>query len=583
MNRSRARAVLTALTVVAAFFVMAASASADVTPKIDVQLSNTQLGAHADTTVRLDFDYGGVYPAQYPAPSDYRESVKNMVVDIPPGLIGNPNAIPISERCDPEVFETSICPDSATVGTFTVDIGLQQSPPSGPTSKPLHIVPITTTGTGGMATKLSLIKTDPDVPATIGIYIHPPLGLWTDIRQKIQITPDVNTDLKLRTITLDPIAHILNDIDPPNDFVADLTINWMSIKFFGTLPNGNAFMTNPTECTAWSSTVYASAHYFNTNVDSDPLGTGANQYRRADSLPITPDCSNLGDLPFPISGTTKISTKARDVSPEFDFTITEPGLEQNGQVSTSPKKIVTTVPASINVDVQQLGRLCESAAFNADTCPESTRVGTVAIETPLIANGLTGDVYLVRSATNVLPDLGMHIRGAIHFTQRGTNRYVGDKGNQIQTTFDNIPAVGFSRLNVHLFGGPNGLLRSLKCPTSNKQPVDGNFSYNFTAYSGATAASTTDLSGTPCFGIQKLRTFKCVYKLLRFQPTYTSRARVKKVVLYVDGKKIATVNKGKFQFRVAAKKFKKGKHKFELRATYDDGTVSKKQSRFRRC
>ena len=35
--------------------------------------------------------------------------------------------------------------------------------------------------------------------------------------------------------------------------------------------------------------------------------------------------------------------------------------------------------------------------------------------------------------------------------------------NQIETTFDNIPQVGFSKLTFHLDGGPQGLLRSLSC------------------------------------------------------------------------------------------------------------------------
>jgi hypothetical protein len=430
-------------------------------------------------------------------------------------------------------------------------------------------------------TKVSLLKTDPEVPATIGMYIKLP-GVLLPIRQKIQIAPD-GSDLKLRTTTPGGITQFLlrNTVVNPKYFVR---VDALYITFFGHLPNGNDFMTNPTNCEPWESTAYASAYYANANADSDPLNEGVNNYKKVVAQPTDPDCSNQSSIPFPISGTTTISSDARDVSPDFDFTITNPGVEANGQVSTTPKNIVTTVPASINVDIQQLSRICTNAQFDSDTCPDSTKVGTVAIETPLIRAGLTGDVYLTQATPGfVLPDLGMKIRGAINFSQRGLNRYVGPRGNQIQTSFLNIPQVGFSKLNVHLFGGPNGLLRSLKCPSSNKLPEDGSFDYNFTAYSGATAASTTDLTGTPCFGIQKLRTFKCVYKILRFQPTYTSRARIKQVVLYVDGKKFSTVTKGKFQFRVAATKFAKGRHNFELRATYDDGTVSKKKSHFTRC
>lgn len=71
--------------------------------------------------------------------------------------------------------------------------------------------------------------------------------------------------------------------------------------------------------------------------------------------------------------------------------------------------------------------------------------------------------------------------------------------------------------------------------------------------------------------------------MLRFQPTYTSRARIKRVVLYVGGKKVSTAKRSPFQFRVNANRFKKGLHRFRLKATYVDGSVSSKKSSFRRC
>ena len=432
---------------------------------------------------------------------------------------------------------------------------------------------------------MSLLRTENEVPAEIGILIPPPVNGLPTIRQKIKIEPDVGSDLRLRTTMMHPVAHTLQTgagtVDDPivNTF---LRVNYMDIKFWGKLPNGNDFMTNPTSCQKWETRLYASGHYQSSNADADPLRSGAPQYKASPVSSITPDCTNQASLPFPVNGVTTISSNARDVSPDFDFTITNPGVQANGQVSTSPRTVVTQVPASINVDIQQLSRLCENEQFAKDECAPGTRVGTVAIETPLIAAGLKGDVYLVRAVGRALPDLGMHIRGAIHFTQRGKNEYVGDRNNKIQTTFSDIPQVGFSKLNVHLFGGPEGLLRTLACPTSNKQPEDGKFTYDFTSWAGQSVTSVTDLGAVNCFGIQKLRRFKCVYRLLRFQPTYTSRARIKSVRLDIDGKRAAVARRVPFQFRVGVKKYEPGKHRIKLRAVYDDGSVSEKKSSFRR-
>jgi hypothetical protein len=581
-----------------------AVASALVKPSLTTTYSDPTLGGHPDLTVGMTFDYGATAttgsgvntipdPATYPQPSSWKESVKAVVVDTPPGLVGNPNAIPYDQRCEPLVFQTGDCPASATIGDFTIKAVLL---PRGDASDPPADVPgedyvVQTikpwTGVNPPAataayTRLSLIKSTPEVPAQIGVMVQPPFGLFTRIHQLLKIYPDTATDLKLRTETVGDIPSQLFDINAPSEMLARLRIDAMQIKFLGKLANGNAFMTNSTSCQKWDTRIWANAHEVNNKLDSDPLGTGTIGFIAGlQQSSITPDCTNQGAIPFPASGTTTISSNKRDVSPDFDFTVFNPGVQANGQVSTSPKSVVTTVPASINVDVNQLNRTCPSADFDADHCPAPTRVGTVAIESPLVAAGLSGDVYLVRRAEAGLPDLGLQIRGAIHFTQRGHNRYVD--GNKIQTTFDNIPQVGFSKLNVHLFGGPQGLLRTLGCPKNNKQPAIGDFNYAFTSYTGATTSSTSKLAAANCFGIQKLRSFKCVYRQLRFQPTYTSRARIKRVVLKVDKRKVATAKRVPFQFRVPARKFKKGKHKIELAARYDDGTVSKKASRFKRC
>ncbi|MGH2905942.1 MAG: hypothetical protein ACRDKI_04145 [Solirubrobacterales bacterium] len=577
-----------------ALLVLAGSASALVKPTISTTLSDLQLGAHPDLTVNMNFSYGATGtvgspayedPATYPQPSDFRESVNHLVVNTPPGLVGNPNAVPYADRCDISVFQTGTCPGTATIGTFSIAtllLPLDTPPDPGDGGVPIAIPQI---GAGAF-TKVSLLKTDPEIPAKIGVTVQPPFG-FQRILTIMEIAPDTAGDLHLRTVTPDGIDHVLragpaSSSPPPGDPLANFRVDSMQLTFEGVLANGNAFMTNSTNCKKWTSSIFADATYVNDNLDSDPLATGANNYRAGNLATLTPDCTNQLDVPFPIVGTTKISSNARDVSPDFDFTVTDPGVQANGQASSTPRKVVTVVPASINVDVQQLSRICTDADFKADTCPASTKVGTVAIDTPLIAAGLSGDVYLVRNPNKTpLPDLAMQIRGAIHFTQRGTNRYINT--NQIETTFDNIPEVGFSRLNVHLFGGPNGLLRTLGCPTSNKQPQDGSFTYNFTGYTGATASSTTKLNALNCFGIQKLRSFGCVFNLLRFQPTYTSRARIRRVVLIVDGKKTSTAKRAPFGFKVPAKRFKKGKHKIVLKATYDDGTVSVKKSFFKRC
>ncbi|MBJ7354709.1 MAG: hypothetical protein JHC98_07780 [Thermoleophilaceae bacterium] len=610
---------LLVLLVASATMIFAASgASANVLPTLDTTYSHgspdifqgpsgttiavtgvtgdPSLGAHADLNVDMSFSYGatgftnGVEdPDTYPAGTDYRETVKSLVVETPPGLIGNPNAIPYDERCDPSTFETGECPDSATVGDIWLDYSLMLGSQASPSA--LSIIPVgprsrsNYDSEGDGWTKVSLLKTESEVPAEIGVRVKGPVHIGEEIRLKLSINPVSSEDLRLKTVTVDDIPQQVWNGNL--DVWQDLRIERMLVRFLGTLPNGHAFMTSSTSCQPWTTRAWAKAWFGNSNADANPLG-GANDFMTIQPSVTNPDCSNASSIPFPVNGTVGIDTPNRDTAPSFDFTITNPGVQGDGQASTSPKKIVTTIPASINVDVQQLGRTCTIGDFNADTCAKSARVGSVKIETPLIRAGLTGDVYLVkRNATSGLPDLGLRVRGAITFTQLGSNRYVGAKNNQIETTFDNIPQVGFSKLIFHIDGGPQGLLRSLSCPTYNKAPALPNFTYNFYAYTGAFRTVTTPMNLTNCFGIQTLKKYKkCLRKKLPIHANYQSRVRVKSATVKIDGKKKATSRKSPFRFDLKIEKLKlknKKTHSLELKAVYDDGTISKKRVKFKVC
>lgn len=596
------------------------SASALVNPSVDTTYADPRLGAHSDVTLRLDFDYGATGmvtaniagsagtaevqdPVTYPDTTDYRETIRDVVVDIPPGLVGNPQAIPFADRCSMDVFLNGNCPETSIVGTARVFItqipqtyeeaeavGAQDEwiePMVGDPYNMFRILPQATynTASTGPYTRLALLQSDPELPAKIGLMVQPPLNAFKRFHQLLSIEPDSGSDLRLRTESLDIPNQLFSK--STDEHVGNVRIDALEIKLLGALPNGKSFMTNPIACEPWTTNIWAKTRFSNVNADADPLRTGTNDYKLGTPGSTQPDCSNAGEIPFNAKGKVSISSNARDVSPDFDFDLEFPGMYDDGQVASGPKKIVARVPAAINVDVQQLGRTCARDDFMADRCPASTKVGYVNISTPLLNTPITGDTYLVKQIVGAggLPDLGLRLRGPIDFVQLGTNRYVGVRGNEIETTFDNIPQIGFTKLNFHLYGGANGLLRTLACPTSNKQPVPGAFSLAFTSFTGATADSTTMLNAASCFGIQTLKKFSCVYRQLRIQPTYTSRARIKRAEFRVGGKKIQTQRKVPFQFRIPARKFKvKGrKYKFEIRAVYDDGTVSKKQSSFKRC
>ena len=70
------------------------------------------------------------------------------------------------------------------------------------------------------------------------------------------------------------------------------------------------------------------------------------------------------------------------------------------------------------------------------------------------------------------------------------------------------------------------------------------------------------------------------------RPNYQSRPRVKSVSLKVDKRTKARSRHTPYRFDLQLKKLKlknKKKHTLELRAAYDDGTISKKITSFKVC
>lgn len=540
------------------------SASADIYPVPGGGTTITTPGGHGDLTVNASFTY-----------SDSNEDLKRVVVDFPTGGVGNPNAVPYADRCTEETFTTSICDDKALIGEVKI-------------SAMAGILPLDLTG------KIFILQTSPEVPTVVGAYIAPVAeGISEAIRAHAvfyPVTDGPDADLRIRSVT-DPFprtAKILG-IDTP------IQVTFYQQKLFGKLANGNVFITNPTNCGTWMSYGYVQAHDSNSNANSDPLLSGANEFVKTDPYPTTPDCSTLA--PFNTTADAKVAGKSRGKAAEYTAELKIPDLGAEPQSPATPKTVVATLPDALNVDVQQLGRICTNAAFAARSCPATTQVGTVNITTPMITAGLQGEAYLVQATPGRnLPDLGIVARGAITFNVRGTNSYVNK--SQIQTTFDNIPQVGFSTFKLTIAGGKNGLLLVDRCPINGKEPKDGgSTTFAMTSYQGQTrtVASPTKYASPSCasYSVLVKRIKKCVRRggKLRVAPAIKSRWNVRYVKVYTNKKYVKKLKKSPFRARVkVAKRLRAGRtYKYKVKVYFKPtekwpkGRVRTKTAKFKVC
>jgi hypothetical protein len=551
---------------VGACLMLAPVAGAAITASPYGGTSDATVGGHGDLTTGVTFDYGG----------NTTDSVKRILIDLPAGGVGNPNAVPYADRCTTDTFDSGVCDPASQIGVIKISAIAY-----------LGIIPIPM---NDMTGTISIIQTDPEVPTVVGAYITPAVG--DPIRAYARfypVTSGPEGDFRIRSET-DPFpttAHALG-MDLP------IQITKYEQLLYGKLANGNVFITNPTRCDTWNSWGYAEFYEDNSTANSDPFLTGTNDFTKTDVIPTEPNCATLS--PFTTTTDANVQAPGRGQPAQFTADLVIPGLEAEPQSAAVPKSVVTTLPDALNFDVQQLGRICTNDAFAARSCPAATKVGNVSITTPMIKAGLQGDAYLVQASPGRnLPDLGLVVSGAINFNQRGTNRYVNS--NQIETTFDNIPQVGFSTFKLTIFGGANGILKVDQCPINGREPTDGgSTTFAMTSYQGQsrTVASPTTYTPPSCasYSVTVKSVAKCMKKRsLRIAPTIKSRSLVRYVKVYVNNKYVKKLKKSPFRANVKlSKKLRAGKtYRYKVKvyfkptAKYPKGRVMTKSAKFKMC
>jgi len=137
------------------------------------------------------------------------------------------------------------------------------------------------------------------------------------------------------------------------------------------------------------------------------------------------------------------------------------------------------------------------------TCPDASKIGTVSIDTPLLPDPLTGDVYLAAQNDN---PFGTTL--AIYIVASGPGVVVKLPGKvepdpvtgQLTTTFSDNPQLPFSHLSVHFNDGPRAPL--VTPPTCGSKTADATLtSWNSSLPAVQTSASfdiSADGAGAAC-------------------------------------------------------------------------------------
>jgi hypothetical protein len=480
----------------------------------------TQAGGHPfAASTSIDFNtISSSDPIPFFAVVSPVEATKDVLVDLPPGFIGNPTG---TDQCTvPELAQTSgspLCPPSSQIGTALVRINGQT------THNELGPIPVFN------------VVPPADVPARFGFNVAGTVvtldarvrsgsdyGLSIDSVNVPEGLAIAGTSLTIWGVPADP-SH-LGDRACPGQLAP-----WQGGPSCAVGTKLKAFLRNPTSCTApgtgLPTTVHIDSWANPGRLDTEGQADAGDQSWRSTTFvshnppgypaPPTDWGSQQGPdgcdrVPFDPTLKATPGSPAKAGAPNgFSFDVTLPQTDSPSAIGEGDlKKAVVTLPAGVRVSPAAADGLgaCTPTEIalhsSADpTCPSSSNLGSLTIDTPLLAKSLTGSIYLATPNDNPFGTLI-----AIYLVAKGPGVIVKLPGQvaadpstgQLTATFDNNPQLPFSNLHLQFKSGPRAaLVTPDQCGTYTTHAV-------LTSWSGKVVSSDSSFSlsadgnGAPC-------------------------------------------------------------------------------------
>ncbi len=386
-------------------------------------------------------------------------TLRDLIVDLPPGLVGNPRAVP---PCPADVLEGQDprCPGDSQIGIAKVRLsGLEDT----------AVIPV-----------YNLVPPF-GVPASIGFsVINENSFQEASLRQG-------DYGVRVSDITLPTAQRIISveetiwGVPAEKSHDAERTC---------VLPNGNkvpgcasnippeAFLSLPSSCgdpLQLSATVRSVQEPENPQQETVVIGgEDAEGITGCDKPPFNPTISSKPET-FTADSPTGL---------EFGLNIPQtklpPAGDPDGTATSTAhlKDAVVTLPAGLSVNPSAgIGRAgCSPAQIGiglqgAPSCPDASKVGTVTVKTPLLDHPAPGTVYLAQQLNNPFASLiALYI--VVDDPQSGVLVKLAGKvepdplTGQIRTVVAQNPQLPFEDFEFEFFGGPRAALTTpLTCGT----------------------------------------------------------------------------------------------------------------------
>jgi hypothetical protein len=422
------------------------------------EVEATQAGSHPDY---LDILFGVATQPNASGDPIPLESIKDVDVELPPGIVGNPEATP---RCTMVDFGADRCPGQTVAGVTDVTYNVGRGGEVVFTAGVYNVTP-----PKGVVARLVFRLVAVDTVMDIRVNNDGRYTIETNVKNISQLVSVYKMHLRLFGVPSD-----MNGVDP-------------NTGLFGVRGTGARipFLTLPSRCGPAGAV----------KIRGDSWKTPGQWAEASDELAPLTGCADAG---FDAGLSLQPQTPRAGVPAGAEVTLKVPQNDDPDGLATPPvKRVTTTLPEGMVVSPSNadglVGCTDEQAALRSladPACPAASRIGSVQIETPVLPGPLTGAIFLgqpksMKAASGEMLRLFLVAEGSgVTIKQEG--RITPDPvTGRLTAVFDDAPELPFSEMRLVFNDGP-------KAPLTNPR-VCGTYttSTEVVSSAGSTASSTS--------------------------------------------------------------------------------------------
>jgi hypothetical protein len=400
---------------------------------------------------------------------------KDLEVALPPGLIGDPSAMP---RCSQRAFleeEALNCPIGAQVGTIKPFFyGRSQSsvipvfniapPPGEPAELGFSVAGI------GHVPLFFHVRSNIDYGLTVQLNGIPETGpLQGAILTLWGVPADASHDLEREGTLGEAGAQAKEHCEPSVKFVKGVEVQ----KGCPSDVPAKPFLTLPSSCNA-ELPVKAWTDSWQNPQQPNPLEPEAPGLFRPE--PLLPEMSGCEQLSFTPSLTLAPETTRADTPSGYTVAVHVPQNEDPSALATADlRDAKVSLPAGIVLSPSVAGGLqaCSPEQFAAKslipaTCPQQSQIGTATITTPLLVSPLEGQIFVgepeCAPCTPSDAQDGRLLRLLVQAEGSGVtvklegSARIDQRTGRLTASFEQLPQLPWEEVQLTFNGGPRAPL-----------------------------------------------------------------------------------------------------------------------------